>query len=232
LTISLLRIKAPKAGPQLLVIATCGLFLAAAIGVTGCTSYRAVLPEVSRQPISPSAQAVGLAKVKDARSNTQVGSLGIGGAITMTSGTELPEYIFSYAENQLGTRAFRAVVAADPTDPAYKTNRFDGNTVVFTLESVNVTMTDTLITPGRSTASLRGQIFDARGNQIYSQVASGSYSESFPLISGPQATSEMTGKLAAEACSRAVLAIIVDPNFLRALRAPQSPAVKSTAAAN
>ena len=148
----------------------------------------------------------------------------------MTSGAELPDYIFEYTSGQLAAQGFKAVVTPDPTDPAYSSNRFKGNTVLLTLQSVNVTMTDTLLTPGRSNAAILIQIYDSDGRQIYSQQTSGSYSESFPLFSGAETASKMTGKLAAEACNRAVLATLTDPHFIHALRATQAPSSTSQSA--
>jgi len=56
-------------------------------------------------------------------------------------------------------------------------------------------MTDTLITPGRATADILGQVYDADGKQTFSNQVAGSYSESFPLFSGPETVSRMTGKV-------------------------------------
>ncbi len=208
--------------------------LAAAVAATivceACTTQRASMPEVTRAAVPAGAQTVGLARVKDSRPNSEVGRLGIGGAITMTSGTELTTYVFDYATSQLSARGFNAVVAPDPADPATGTNRFKGNTVLFTLQSINVTMTDTLLTPGRANADILGQVYDADGKQTFSNQVAGSYSESFPVFSGPETTSKMTGKVAAEACNRAVLAIILDPKFVSALRATSPSAQVSQSA--
>jgi hypothetical protein len=195
----------------------------------GCTTLHASLPEVARQEPAANSPTVGLANVKDARGSNEIGNLGAGGAITMTSGSELPDYIFNLAANQLAEEGFDAVISPDPADPAHEANRFKGNTILFTLQSVDVTMTDTLITPGRSSAAIRAQIFDAQGKEIYSNQVSGSYSESFPLISGPETISKITGKIAAAACNRAVLTLILDPKFLAALRGtPQKGAANQT----
>jgi hypothetical protein len=196
----------------------------------GCTTtLHASLPEVARQEPAANSPTVGLANVKDARASNEIGNLGVGGAITMTSGSELPDYIFDLAASQLAAEGFDAVISPDPADPAHQANRFKGNTILFTLQSVDVTMTDTLVTPGRSSAAIRAQIFDAQGKEIYSNQVSGSYSESFPLISGPETISKMTGKIAAAACNRAVLTLILDSKFLAALRGtPQKSAANQT----
>jgi len=75
-----------------------------------CSTHRASMPEVARSAVAASAQPVGLSRVRDARANSEVGRLGVGGAITMTSGTELTTYIFDYPTSQLAARGFNAVL--------------------------------------------------------------------------------------------------------------------------
>lgn len=222
-------VQANQSGSAIFAILAAAAVATALLGA--CTTQRASMPEVARPAVTVNAATVGLARVRDARPNSEVGRLGVGGAITMTSGTELTTYISDYATSQLAARGFNAIPAVDPTDPATGANRFKGSTVLFTLQAINVTMTDTLLTPGRATADILGQVYDAEGKQTFSSQVAGYYSESFPVFSGPETTSQMTGKIAAEACNRAVLAIILDPKFVSALRAtsPAVPAKQSAA---
>lgn len=177
-----------------------------AAGLHGC-AFAPQLPKVS-DALSPEigAPEVRLAEVRDLRSETTVGTVGLG---TFKLGSEAPTYLHRGMVNRLRQQGF---VVRDASDRSAVSARV----VTVTLQSLTLSTSDALVEPAEAEGRCEVEISDGSGRRVYQQRYRGSASER--LDSRSLIVQKAVGRILADVMDQMADEAVKDPDFQAAIR--------------
>ena len=132
----------------------------------GCgIAFNPQFPPVPQAAAVAGATEVGLAAVRDTRSSTEVGNIGLASVV---AGPELTNYLYQSLSAALIQKGFSVQNAPDPSKGS--TSGFADTIVQVTLQSASLRTFDAVMAPAQVTLAIAIQVYDRSGKVSYSQM--------------------------------------------------------------
>ncbi len=184
--------------------------------VTGCMTQYARLPGSASSPAvaaASDAPLIGLAQVRDSRSDDGAGMIG---ALGIRVGPDLIAYVQSAIKLRLRDQGFKPVDAPNPNElGANLSTVFNRKVLLVTVQSASISTESPLFIPADSSVTLLAEVYGSTGDLIYVRYYT-KWSRKRLGLAGSSAKKQ--GEVIAAAVDATLDSMFADSDFLEALR--------------
>lgn len=184
-----------------------------ALLAAGCgVAFNPQFPPAPEAAAATGAPQVGLTAVRDARSSTELGKIGLASVV---AGPELTNYLYHSFSAALVQRGYAVQSAPDPDKGS--TSGFTAKIVQITLQSASLHTFDAVMAPAHMTVNIAIQVYDHTNKVLYSQTYRSDVKGYIGMHS--QAGYETrTGEVLSQAVTEVVNAAMLDQQLLASLK--------------
>jgi hypothetical protein len=190
-----------------------------ALLTSGCGSvaFNSQFPPAPEAVAVAGAPEIGLAAVRDIRTSTEVGTIGMASVV---AGPELVDYLDHSLSASLVQKGFKVQNAPEPGKGS--TSGFTAKIVQVTLQSASLNTFDAVMAPAQITLAIAIQVYDPSGKVSYAQAYQSDI-KAYIGMHGQAGYETRTGEVLSQAVNQAVSNAMSDQQLLAALKVGPQP---------